>query len=406
QGLQHPMRIIKASLVSYLVAATAYGPWAFAQPKIVPVPASPPPTDRPVTAAQAPGGGTTEQTTQPARKKGTNRKWKLAPNTATPTGPSAPAAAPPVAGAPAPAGTTTTSSSGLVEYPGEKEFNSCKKLPSGKAILKMGLKPDTEIGDLIGTMSSITCTPFLIPSTVGIAGKKVTIIAPQALTPAEYYRLFYAALESVGLTVEPSGRFLRIVDTGRARMTKLPYYGDHDSIPHEKRFITKLVRVENLDSTELVNSVLNRIKGETGDIIAYRASLIITDTAENVERMVELIKDFDIPSAFAESLWIIRVKNMSATEMASRLSEIVPVEQVGGQRRAGAPTPPPAPAAAGKGPANALPGDLNAEMTINKIVPDERSNSLLVVANQRAYDWLLTIVRRLDQPLDGGENAD
>src|SRR6185436_14013502 len=272
-------------------------------------------------------------------------------------------------------------------------------------ILKLNMKPDTEIGDLIGWLSSITCTPFLIPSTVGIAGKKVTVIAPQAMTPGEAYRLFYAALESVGLTVEPSGRFLRIVDTGRARMTKLPYYGDHDAIPHDKRFITKLVRVENLDTTELVNSVLNRIKGETGDIIAYRSSLIITDTAENVDRMVEIIKDFDVPSAFAESLWIIRVKNMSATEMASRLSEIVPVQQVGGQRRAGAPTPPPAPAAAGKGPANALPGDLNAEMTINKIVPDERSNSLLVVANQRAYDWLLTIVRKLDQPLDSPDST-
>jgi general secretion pathway protein D len=387
--------------VSYLVATTAYGPWAFAQPKIVPVPATPPPTERGVTETPAPAG-TEKPTTGKRQKAPLNRKWKLAPNAAQPVAPNAAAAPAPVAAAPA---TTTVTEKGLIDLPGEKEFNSCKKLPSGKAILKMGLKPDTEIGDLIGTMSSITCTPFLIPSTVGIAGKKVTVIAPQALTPAEYYRLFYAALESVGLTVEPSGRFLRIVDTGRARMTKLPYYGDHDSIPRDKRFITKLVRVENLDATELVNSVLNRIKGETGDIIAYRASLIITDTAENVERMVEIIKDFDIPSAFAESLWMIRVKNMSATEMASRLAEILPVQQVGGQRRqGGAPAPAPAPAA-GKGAANALPGDLNAEMTINKIVPDERSNSLMVVANQRAYDWLLTIVRRLDQPLDSGDSA-
>jgi general secretion pathway protein D len=328
--------IIKASLVSYLVATTAYGPWAFAQPKIVPVPATPPPTERGVTETPAPAG-TEKPTTGKRQKAPLNRKWKLAPNAAQPVAPNAAAAPAPVAAAPA---TTTVTEKGLIDLPGEKEFNSCKKLPSGKAILKMGLKPDTEIGDLIGTMSSITCTPFLIPSTVGIAGKKVTVIAPQALTPAEYYRLFYAALESVGLTVEPSGRFLRIVDTGRARMTKLPYYGDHDSIPRDKRFITKLVRVENLDATELVNSVLNRIKGETGDIIAYRASLIITDTAENVERMVEIIKDFDIPSAFAESLWMIRVKNMSATEMASRLAEILPVQQVGGQRRqGGAPAP-------------------------------------------------------------------
>jgi general secretion pathway protein D len=408
------MRIIKASLVSYLVAMTAYGPWALAQPRIVPVPAAPLPTERQVTAAQAPTSPTTEKAGAPARQKKAplSRKWKLAPNAAAPATPATPAAAPgaaPAPAAPAPAGAAPAapggSSTGMVEYPGEKEFNSCKKLPAGKAILKLNMKPDTEIGDLIGWLSSITCTPFLIPSTVGIAGKKVTVIAPQAMTPGEAYRLFYAALESVGLTVEPSGRFLRIVDTGRARMTKLPYYGDHDAIPRDKRFITKLVRVENLDPTELVNSVLNRIKGETGDIIAYRASLIITDTAENVERMVEIVKDFDIPSAFAESLWIIRVKNMSATEMASRLAEIVPVQQVGGARRAGGPAPPPAPAAPGKGAASALPGDLNAEMTINKIVPDERSNSLLVVANQRAYDWLLTIVRKLDQPLDTGEGA-
>jgi type II secretory pathway component GspD/PulD (secretin) len=35
-------------------------------------------------------------------------------------------------------------------------------------------------------------------------------------------------------------------------------------------------------------------------------------------------------------------------------------------------------------------------MTITKIVPDERSNSLIVVANQRAYDWLVVLVHKLD----------
>ena len=35
-------------------------------------------------------------------------------------------------------------------------------------------------------------------------------------------------------------------------------------------------------------------------------------------------------------------------------------------------------------------------LTITKIVPDERSNSLIVVANQRAYDWLAVLVHKLD----------
>jgi hypothetical protein len=83
------MRIIKASLVSYLVAMTAYGPWALAQPRIVPVPAAPLPTERQVTAAQAPTSPTTEKAGAPARQKKAplSRKWKLAPNAAAPPHP-------------------------------------------------------------------------------------------------------------------------------------------------------------------------------------------------------------------------------------------------------------------------------------------------------------------------------
>jgi general secretion pathway protein D len=288
------------------------------------------------------------------------------------------------------------------EYPGEKQFNQCQKIPAGKAILKLTLKPDTDIADLVGWISSITCTPILLSNTATLSGKKVTVISPQPISLAEAYRLFYAALESVGLTVEPSGRFLRIVDVSKAHLARLPYYGANDAIPADKRFITKLLRVDNLDASDLVSTVLNRIKSESGDIISYRSALIITDTAENVERMAQIIKDFDVPSALAESLWMIRIKNMSASEMASRLAQVVPVQQAAasGRRVAGAPGAA-TPVAAKAGGQWSPPGDLDAEMTINKIVPDERSNSLLVVANRRAYDWLITLVRKLDQPIEG-----
>jgi general secretion pathway protein D len=168
------------------------------------------------------------------------------------------------------------------------------------------------------------------------------------------------------------------------------------------------VRVDNVDTNELLNTVLNRIKGEWGDIISYRSSLIITDTAENVERMVEIIKEFDTPSAFAnESLWMVKIKNMSATEMASRLADIVPGAAGGaaGGARAGhavAAGAPPRPRPAGQ---FATPGELGSEMSVTKIVADERSNSLIVVANKRAFDWLLTLVRKLDQPLDAAATA-
>ena len=278
----------------------------------------------------------------------------------------------------------------VTELPGEKEFNSCKKLPPGKRIVKLNLKPETEVIDLIGWISSITCSQFLV--SIPLHGKKVTIIAPQLITPEEAYRLFFAALESVGLTVEPSGKFLRIVESSRARFTSLPFVGANERVPHDKRYVTKLVRVSYLDTNELTNAVLNRLKSETGDIISYRSSLIISDQAENIDRLESIIKQFDTPSANRDKIWMIRIKNTSAMDMAGRIAEIMPVRQLGtGQKRQPG-SPPPAPPKPQPGP----PGDLSTEMTITKIVPDERSNSLIVVANQRAYDWLVVLVHKLD----------
>ena len=278
----------------------------------------------------------------------------------------------------------------MVELPGEKEFNSCKKLPPGKRIVKLNLKPDTEVIDLIGWISSITCSQFLV--SIPLQGKKVTVIAPQLITPEEAYRLFFAALESVGLTVEPSGKFLRIVESSRARFTTLPFVGANERVPHDKRYVTKLVRVAYLDTNDLTNSVLNRLKSEAGDIISYRSSLIISDQAENIDRLVSIIKQFDTPSANRDKIWIIRIKNTSAIDMAGRIAEIMPVQQLGSGQKRQPGSPPPTPPKPQPGP----PGDLSTEMTITKIVPDERSNSLIVVANQRAYDWLVVLVHKLD----------
>lgn len=98
------------------------------------------------------------------------------------------------------------------ENSGEKPLVSCKKLPPDKPVVKVNLKPDTEVADLIGWMSTITCTTFLVPSTVKLQGRKVTVHSPNPITPREAYDLFVKALESVNLTVETSGKVQQIVE--------------------------------------------------------------------------------------------------------------------------------------------------------------------------------------------------
>jgi general secretion pathway protein D len=308
----------------------------------------------------------------------------------------APARSPAVTATPA-----TTSAPGATDASGavvgEKEFNSCKRFPSGKRIVKLNLKPDTELGDLISWISSITCKQFLLPGTIPANSKKVTIVAPELITPEEAYRLFLGALDSVGLTVQPSGSVLRIIETPNAKTAPIPLYGEDSNVPTNESYVTRLVRVENADPNE-VAQILGRLKGPQGDVIVYapQGVLIVTDLASNITRMMAILKEIDQPGT-GERVWIIGVKNTSATEMAQKLADIFQVAKLGG--KGGSSAPAPAPGAATR----AKPGDLTTEMMISKIIPDERSNQLIVIANERAYARVLTLVKKLDIPIEGGD---
>src|SRR6185312_9701544 len=162
---------------------------------------------------------------------------------------------------PAAAGTIDPATGTVI---GEKEFNSCKKFPSGKRIVKLNLKPDTELGDLISWISSITCKQFLLPGTIPANSKKVTIVAPELITPEEAYRLFLGALDSVGLTVQPSGKVLRIIETVKAKSAPIPLYGEDSDVPTNESYVTRLIRVENADPNEVARSQERRVGKECG----------------------------------------------------------------------------------------------------------------------------------------------
>ena len=304
---------------------------------------------------------------------------------------------------PAPTATpgTTPAAGGAVtgtpQLIGEKDFNTCKKFPPGKRIVKLNLKPDTELGDLIAWISSITCKQFLLPGTIPANSKKVTVVAPELITPEEAYRLFLGALDSAGLTVEHTGKFERIVETAKIKtMGGVPFFGEGTDISSNETYVTRLVHVENVDPNE-VAQVLGRIKSEQGDIVVFAAqnALIITDTGSSINRMMKILREIDQPGA-GEKVWIISLKHTSANEMAQKLGEIFQVQQVGKKGGGGAPPP--------QGGAKPKIGDLTAEMVISKIIPDERSNQLIVIATERSYQRVKRMVDQLDREIaDGGD---
>jgi general secretion pathway protein D len=164
------------------------------------------------------------------------------------------------------------------------ESGKCKKLPSDKRVVRFDLETGRKVGDLIAWISSITCQQFLVPGTISV-DRPVTVVAPAQITPSEAYRLFLGALDSTGLTVEPSGKFWRIVETARVDTMGGVPLEPVDPSPAAGSYVTRLVRLECLKPGEL-ERLRERFgnKGCHPNVVPFDAQkfLIITDLAENM----------------------------------------------------------------------------------------------------------------------------
>jgi general secretion pathway protein D len=250
---------------------------------------------------------------------------------------------------------------------------------------------DVDLPELVRVIGELTGKRFIFGGKV--RSIKATVFSPQKVTVAEAYQAFLSILEANGLTVIPHGRFYKIIDSPDAKMgAPLDVVGRGG--PAEDRYITRMHRLRNVNAEEVAN-VLGHFKSKDGDIVVYGPGnlLIVTDTGTNIERMMRLLEDVDIPGT-GDQVWIEPIHYGSAADIAQRLDEVFDLK--GGSSGGGG----------GKGGEKAATGpgaSLGSDSHISKILADDRSNALVIIATERAYACVLELVKRLDVPTKVGE---
>src|SRR5688500_6213141 len=133
------------------------------------------------------------------------------------------------------------------------------------------------------------------------------------------------------MTVVPHGRFLKIVDCAGVAGQATPIYARGEPVPDSDRYITRLYRLEHASPDEVM-AVLNKFKSKEADITAHPGGrlLIITDTATQVRRMIRMIEEIDVGGA-GQRMWIERIENGAASDMAKRLNEMFELGGAPGQ---------------------------------------------------------------------------
>ncbi|KIH75837.1 general secretion pathway protein D [Geoalkalibacter ferrihydriticus] len=236
---------------------------------------------------------------------------------------------------------------------------------------------DTDLTDLIQTMSELTGRNFIFDETVR---GKITIISPRRMSLDEAYRVFLSVLNVKGYTVVPSGSVYKIVPLRDAKENTLPTILPSQVGARGDQFVTQLIPLQHVDAAEIATTVLTPLVPKTSSVIPYPPTntLIVTDTAENIKRLMIIIRQLDVPST-PDSIEVIALEHANAEEIAGLVTQFIAQRTTVQPRRRTA-----AAAAAAAGDAA-------------KVIAFKPTNVLVVTAGKEDLESIHHLVKRLDK---------
>src|SRR5438445_10665476 len=170
--------------------------------------------------------------------------------------------------------------------------------------------------------------------------------------------------------------------------------------------VTKLFKLRYVEADQMRN-VLNQFHSRASDFQIFPPdTLVISDLGLNMRRLEKLIQQLDQPGG-SEEIHIVPVHYAGAQELAQKLTEIFQAQAPGPKggvvRQLGVAEPvvqPGQPIAVP--PPGQVPSAPTGPVQIGKIIPEERTNKLIVIAGARSFSRVLELIRQLDVPAGEG----
>jgi general secretion pathway protein D len=246
--------------------------------------------------------------------------------------------------------------------------------------------PDADILDIAKTLGKLTGKNFILDKDVK---GRITIISNGQITVGDAWRAFLTALDMNGFALIPSGKFLRIARQRDARDKQLKTYTG-DFAPDTDALITRVFPLKYLSSEEVARNFRSFMPANSR-IIPYEQTntVIVTDTGSNIAKLQKLLELLDV-EGYDAGIEVIPVKFASAAELSKLIDTLIPGTSTS------------APGGAGNRFSGG--GKFASRRTkeggiINTIIADERTNTLIVHANNKGADQVRALVARLDQKL-------
>ena len=236
---------------------------------------------------------------------------------------------------------------------------------------------NAEIEAVARTMGVITGRNMVVdPRVKGT----INLSSEKALSPAAAYNQFLATLRLQGVVVVDSQGISKVVPEADAKLqTGVVSVGAVPAKAGGNQIVTQIFNL-NYDSAANLLPILRPLisPNNTINVNPGNNSLIITDYADNLQRIARIIAASDVPNA--TDVEVLPLKNALASDLAPLILRLVDS------------------GSAGAGVTTATPGQSDTSVKTT-VIAEPRSNALIVrTANTARMSLVKSLVVKLDQP--------
>jgi len=257
---------------------------------------------------------------------------------------------------------------------------------------------DVELSAIIDTIARVTGKNFIYDDRVR---GKVTIISPSPISVEQAYAVFESVLKVKGFTAVPGpGGVIKIIPIRDAKASNLKTIKDGRPSENRDEFVTRLIPLLYINAEHITNTI-KPLVSKDASMVAYRPTntIILTDTASNIRRLLSILDAIDV-EIYKEELAVIHIRYADAGTLGQQLSEIFEAEVSAGASTSST--------AARRSRSSRRSAAQTASVTAGgergkvRIITDDRTNSLLVLASRSQLEKIRELIKKLDVPVMGG----
>ena len=234
---------------------------------------------------------------------------------------------------------------------------------------------EVDILFVLKTVSEITGINFIVKE--GVSGK-VSVLSPTQIRLGDLYGFLESILEMNGYAAVPVGDQVKIVPRAEAsgQNRHIRIGADPAQIAQSDSVITQIIPLRHAEAGQ-VSNILRPLLATDSYLATHPPnSILITDTSANIHHLAKMIQQLDVPGA-KEAVTVLPLKYASAQVLSKQISDVLAQE--------------------GNNPAQKQRGGAGAHIeTQARILPDIRTNALIIRANAQETGRIVEAAKRLD----------